>query len=115
MRWLETAAVRPHRCACIPFIAGSQAEGFFDFGTEIQAFDGHVYVSVVAAKQMAEAMGWAPKGPDQSAAKVEKLQAELDGVRDELAQAQAELEAVHVLKRGGFASSRKPGRPKAVA
>lgn len=114
LRLLEHPVRVPHRCAFIPFIGGSHLGGFFDFGTELDGL--HVYCSVAAAKQMAEAMGWAPQGPDQSKAELERVKtalAEMTAERDSL---RAQLDAVHVLKNAGFTQARKPGRPrKAVA
>lgn len=123
MRWVPAAVVRPHRCACIPFIGSHDAGGFFDFNTEIAAFDGHVYVSVVAARQMAEYMGWVPRDQrdrekDALRGEIEALNAKAAELEGRVAAQSEELAAVHVLKRGGFGSSAKPGRPpkaKAVA
>lgn len=120
MRHVPVAAVRPHRCACIPFIGSHDAGGFFDFGTEIAAFDGHVYVSVVAAGLMAEAMGWVPAGDiareregfkEQTAVQVARIDA-LEAERDEL---QGRIDAIHVLKMHGAVEGAKPGRPRKVA
>lgn len=116
MRWVPAAAVRPHRCACIPFIGSHDPGGFFDFNTEIAAFDGHVYVSVVAARQMAEYMGWQPAG--QNAREIEALQgekvalearvADLETERDEL---MGQLAAVDTLRNGAFVNASRGGRP----
>lgn len=112
MRWVPAAVTRPHRCAFIPFIGSHHPEGFFDFGTEIMAFDGHAYCSVVAARQMAEAMGWAPAGGvNPLTAKVASLEAENEQLRAVLGARERELAAVEVLKAGGFTQARKPGRP----
>lgn len=115
MRWVPSAVKRPNHCAAIPYIAGHHPEGFFDFGTEILAFDGHVYVSVVAAKEMAQYMGWAPAGG------VNPLEREVAQLKADLAAAEAknvELEkfresARHTLEQFGKSiPARKPGRPK---
>lgn len=116
LRWVQAAQARPHRCSFIPFIGGHQAKGFFDFGTEIMAFDGHAYCSVVAAEQMAAAMGWAPAGDAANLkAKVVELELAVAQARDETAALQAQLDAVHVLKQAGYQPSRKVGRPPKVA
>lgn len=112
MRWVPSAAVRPNHCACIPFVAGRHPEGFFDFGTEIMAFDGHVYVSVVAAKQMASAMGWGPvvKADDSA------LRSELENAKLELVQAGEFREAAEkVFESFGKKVPGKPGRSRKVA
>jgi hypothetical protein len=113
MRWVPAAAVRPNRCAFIPFIGSHHPRGFFDFGTEIMAFDGHAYCSVVAAEQMAAAMGWAPAG-DSFALKqrVRELEDQVAQKADEMAALQAQVDAVHTLRQAGYEPARKPGRPR---
>lgn len=118
MRWVPHAAVRPHRCAVVPFIGNSTAKnGFIDTGMDLPGWDPHVYVSVEAVEEMARMIGWQPAhvqaGHKQRAAditaRLEEARAELDRVNEQLA-------AVRVLKNGGFAQANPPGRPrKAVA
>lgn len=116
MRWVPAAVKRPNRCSFIPFIASHHPKGFFDFGTEIMAFDGHAYCSVVAAEQMAAAMGWVPNGDVVAArAQVTAIEAQLEQVRAEADELRVQLAAVEVLKQGPFTQTRPPGRPKKVA
>lgn len=115
MRWVAAAVARPHRCALIPFVGSHHSRGFFDYGTEIQAFDGHVYVSVVAAEQMAAALGWAPGDTNVLKAKNRELEDALAMKDDELTGLREQLGAVQILKNNGFAQTRPPGRPKKVA
>lgn len=113
MRWVQHAAIRPHRCAVIPFVGNSNSqEGFIDTGQDLAGWDPHVYVSVTAVKQMATLIGWQPRHVEHQAnQKVQALEAELEAVRGELAVAERKLEAVQVLKQAGYTASRKPGRP----
>lgn len=116
MRWVQAAQIRPHRCSFIPFVAGHHPKGFFDFGTEIMAFDGHAYCSVVAAEQMAGAMGWAPAGDASNLrARVRELEAVVALKDEEVAALQVKLDAVQVLRQAGYEAARRPGRPKKVA
>lgn len=116
MRWVPAAVKRPNRCAFIPFVSSHDPRGFFDFGTEIMAFDGHAYCSVTAAEQMAQAMGWTPAGDAAAArARVAELEAELVDARAETAGLQCQLDAVEVLKQGPFTQTRPPGRPRKAA
>ena len=112
MRWVECAAIRPQRCAVIPFIGASHEKGFIDTGSELQGFDNHVYVSVVAVEEMARFIGWAPPhdtaGKDREIAEKDRRIADLEA---QLAEADNELNAVHVLKGKGWTPARKPGRP----
>jgi len=111
-RWVTAPVVRPHQCACIPFIRGRHQKGFFDWGHDFPVVDGRVYVSVEAAQQMARFMGWTPKRS------TDPLERELQAVKDahaatlaELEQAKSELAAVQVLKNGSFRQQGAPGRP----
>lgn len=111
-RWVPVAARRPNRCAFIPFLGSHHPGGYFDFGTEIMVFDGHVYCSVIAAEQMATLMGWVPSG-DVALSNTKVVEqheriAELEAERDDL---RTQLEAVHTLRAAGYTPSKKPGRP----
>lgn len=114
VRWVPAAVVRPHRCAFIPFLGSHHPRGFFDFGTEIMAFDGHAYCSVVAAEQMAAAMGWAPVGDKLAAeAKVTDRDARIAELEAEVADRDETIAAFGVLKRAkAIQEPRGPGRPR---
>lgn len=117
MRWVPSAVKRPNHCAAIPFVAGHHPEGFFDFGTEILAFDGHVYVSVVAAKQMAAYMGWAPVGVNPLERRVAELEAELAAAKAEVGELEKFREAArHAMEQfGQKIPARKPARVKSAS
>lgn len=80
MRWVQQAALRPHRCAAVPFIGNATAgEGFIDTGHDLPGWDPHVYVSVTAVKEMARMIGWAPRqGTDPRVADLQARVAELE-------------------------------------
>jgi hypothetical protein len=113
VRWVESAAVRPGRCAVLPYIGSTNSQyGFIDTGAEMPGFDNHVYVSVLAVEQMAQMIGWQPPHA------IQEVQAQLDLERTARAEAEAKaadlerkLAAVQVLKQAGYTASRKPGRP----
>lgn len=119
LRWVQQASVRPHRCAVIPFIGNSNArKGFFDTGVDLP-FNGpvsagdRVYVSVEAVEEMARRLGWSPAHTGA------QLQKELDAEKQEnarqgeiIADLEAQLAAVAVLKNGTFRQQGAPGRPK---
>lgn len=74
--------------------------------------DNHVYVSVVAAKEMARMIGWVPPGEHKQALK------RLAEAEDQLAQAQEQIsvlerkfDAIDVLASAGFQARKKAGRP----
>lgn len=112
MRWVEAAAIRPNRCAVLPFIGNSNArKGFIDTGAELDGFDNHVYVSVEAAEEMARMLGW------QSPQAVRDLQRELAAAGELIGELQAralEMEqafgAIDVIESAGFRARKKPGR-----
>lgn len=116
MRWVEAAAQRPHHCAAIPFSGMHAKGGFIDTGVDLPGWDPHVYVSVTFIEEAARYLGF-PSRQD-----AESLQGQLDAsvarVREleaELAEKTAQLQAVEVLKNGGFAQAKRPGRPKQKA
>lgn len=71
IRYVRTCAIRPHRCALLPQLGASHPDGYFDFHTELPGGD-HVYVSVVAARHMAAAMGLVQ--PQEAAAAKRRLE-----------------------------------------
>lgn len=117
MRVVAHAAIRPHRCAVIPFIGNSNtAEGFIDTGYDLPGWDPHVYVSVQAVKEMARLIGWGPRLTNPELGRLRARVAELEAqvtARDE------QIAAFGVLKQAGVVQEKRPpGRPpkqKAVA
>ena len=117
MRWVDRALTKPSRCAVIPSIAGTHPDGFIDTGSEMPGkgdrWDDHVYVSVVALREMVRLMGW-PTVEEHS-----EMVGEIDGLRSELAETQAALEraetvldSIDALESADFRARRKTGRPK---
>lgn len=116
MRWVDRALTKPSRCAVIPSIGIDHPEGYIDTGSELPGkgdqFDCHVYVSVVALREMCKTMGWPL--PEQAAEVEQQLsavEAQLEAVvaeRDALA---AKFQAIDVLASEGFRARNKPGRP----
>lgn len=114
MRWVDHPRLFPGRCAVMPQVPANHPDGFIDTGNRLQSGD-HVYVSVVAARIMAEALGYKRAGDTAGqAAEITRLKGQLDQAQAKIEEQDEQLEAVHVLKRGGFATSKKPGRPPAV-
>lgn len=116
LRWVPTAAIRPHKCAAIPFIGQSgNGKGFFDTGTDY--FNDRVYISVVAAEQMAQALGWhSPAAGREWGKRETALKAQVDRLTSDLAAADAELDAVEVIqtRRQAKRPARKPDREEAA-
>lgn len=113
MRWVATAAIRPHRCAVIPYIGAGHERGYFDAGSELDGFDNHVYISVVAAEQMAGMLGWA--SPHERAAliqEVEDLRRDRARLEDENSDLNRDFEAIDLLASKGFQARKKQGRPR---
>ena len=111
MRWVETAAIRPHRCAAIPFIGGNDKLGYIDTGSELDGFDNHVYLSVRAVHEMANLIGRPTleqfrEVVDSNIAFSERLD-EVTRERDEL---QARFDAIDVIESADFRARRKTGR-----
>lgn len=108
------------RCAVLPQIGGRHPDGFIDTGSELPGrgdqWDEHVYVSVVAVREMARLIGWYP--PEH----VTDLEQRLVGMADKLSMVEAERDhalsvvgAVDVIESEGFRRRKKAGRPSKEA
>jgi hypothetical protein len=113
VRYVPHAAIRPHRCAVIPFIGNHNSRGFIDTGMDLPGWDPHVYVSVEAVEQMAGMIGWQPAHVSQQGSATIKSRdariAELEAERDALTE---QLGAVQVLKQAGYVQAKRPGKPR---
>lgn len=112
MRWVPVAAAEPHRCCVVPFV-NSDREGFIDTGNRLAGFEQHVYVSVTAVRELARMIGL-PSADDlvEAVRRAERAERERDDLREQLVQADTELNAVAVLKNSRqWKQERKPGRP----
>ena len=114
MRWVSHAAIRPHRCAVVPFIGNSNAKkGFIDTGSDLPGWDPHVYVSVEAVEEMARMIGWQPAHVQAGVKdRLAEKDAVIESLRTDLAARDVQLEAVQVLKNAGFSQAKPPGRPR---
>lgn len=96
----------------LPQIGQFHAEGFIDTGSEIEssAKDSHVYVSVVAVRELAKLIGWVD--PAELAQERDDLAARVEALEGELASQDAVLEAIDTLESADYRARRKPGRAK---
>jgi hypothetical protein len=101
----------PHKCAAT--LRGEDREGWIDTGIELTGFDPHVYLSFAAIKTAARIVGF--DDPAERDARIAELERENMDLRTQLAEADAELNAIHILKARGYTSAKKPGRPPAKA
>lgn len=114
MRWVEVAAIRPHRCAVIPFVGGHDSRGYIDTGSEMEGFDNHIYVSVTAVDAMADLIGRPTisqfrevvTSNQEHAAALAQVIAERDDLK-------ARFDAIDVLAGADFRARKKPGRKAA--
>lgn len=107
----------PGVCAILPQAGARHPAGYIDTGRTHPGSGERVYISVLALVMMAEAFGYR-RGPAPDRKRIEVLEARVAELEAEVKDRDVQLEAVHVLKRGGFGTSAKPGRPpkaKAVA
>lgn len=116
MRLVPTADIKPGRCAVLPQVGGQHPEGYIDTGSEMLGggdgrFDQHVYVSVVAARELAGVIGWIdPSTLEVLVAEQAQRIAALDA---ELTEANRQLDAIDALESAGYRSRKKPGRKPA--
>lgn len=113
MRWVERAVTKPSRCAVIPFIGQGHEDGYIDTGSELDGFDNHVYVSVVAVREMARLINWvAPEEIEVRDTHITELEARVAELEAEVASLDGVFEAIDVLESRGYTSRKKAGRPK---
>ena len=113
MRFVETAVIRPNRCAVIPFIASNDDEGFIDTGSEMDGFEQHVYVSVKAVKEMARMIGWVGPGDyNRIVSEANKLARTIEDLTVERDELQKRFDAIDVLASADFRARNKAGRPR---
>lgn len=99
MRWVQSPAIRPHRCAAIPFIS-QDPKGFVDTGTDLMGWDPHVYLSVTAVEQAARLIGWVPSGAIFQAEQAkDRLKAQLDEKDRLIEELTRQMDAMEIVKR----------------
>lgn len=117
MRFVEQALTKPSRCAVLPSIPGTHPEGFIDTGSELPGkgdqWDCHVYVSVVALRELNRVMGWHPEQVEVLEARVAELEHQLTETENRLTEADAVLDSIDALESRDFRARRKTGRPPA--
>lgn len=101
-------------CAVYPQLGAGQVEGYIDAQVDIVDRDPHVYVSVVAVREMCKFLGWPTKEDHEETQRA--LEAALVQVQDLQEQLKA-LErfkdnAEYTLAVFGKKVQGKPGRPK---
>lgn len=103
MRWVQTPALSPHKCAAVPFISGiNGTKGFIDTGSELPGpgADHHIYVSGEAVEQMAQILDWSPPAAVAALQELCGLQVQrITQLEEQLAQANEVADAFDVVKR----------------
>jgi len=120
MRWVESATIRPHRCAVIPFVGSNDPEGYIDTGSEMDGFDNHVYVSTKAVREMARLIGLPTKAEYNAlVTEANDTARTLEATLSQLQEARRELDAIDVIESGDYRefkrkkrTGRPPGRPR---
>jgi hypothetical protein len=115
MRHVDRALTTPSRCAVLPQIGIEHPLGYIDTGSELghgDQWDQHVYVSIVALREMCKLMGWPlPEEADEMRTRLEQLEAVLDDTIAERDALKAKFGAIDMLASEGFRARNKPGRP----
>ena len=112
MRIVHKLPARPHCCAVYPHLGSQQIEGYIETGTTLPEIDPEIYVSVVAARAMAELIGWVPG--DRLLTETQKVDEANQRVREleaENAELHRRFESIDVLASAGYVARKKPGRP----
>lgn len=94
---------------CLLSLKSEDPEGFIDTGLSPACVDPRVYASVSVIKE------WATKLGMVDSAAIDRLERQITDLQAQLAEADDELNAIHILKARGYTAARKPGRPAKAA
>lgn len=110
MRWVDQAITRPFRCAVVPYAGNGSGRMFIDTGQDLDLE--HVYISDVAAEQIAKMLGWVPPATvDTQAEQIAELNAKLSEATAEIESLREyERASQYTLEHFGEKVRRKPGR-----
>jgi hypothetical protein len=108
-RWVDQAVGRPHRCAIFPQIGNGMGHSFIDTGQRLDLED--IYISDVAAEQIAEFRGWVrPEHLHAERQRVQALEAQVEELGAKLAEAEERWSHVDGLARHGLGLKKVSGR-----
>lgn len=113
MRWVQQAALSPHRCAVLPYVGNSSTtKGFLDTGVDVDGIY-RIYLSGEFFEHIIPQMGYVPEGKLAGMqAKLDQKDAEIAEIKAERDELQGQLDAVdRLVKHDTWVKSRKPGRP----
>ena len=101
----------PHVCALT--LRGEDPDGFFTTNTEIRGLDPKAYICASVVRDMARDLGWF-SGEQYAGvvAELEQHERTIDDLRQQLAEADRQLDAIDVLESANYTARKKPGRPK---
>ena len=119
MRFVTKAEMRPHACAVYPHLGSQQQEGYFDTGSNMPGpgvWINHIYVSVVAVKDMARKLNWiSDTEAGELRAQIHQLEQERDEAIARADAAEAVVDAIDVIESEAFRARKKRGpKPREV-
>lgn len=118
MQWVPKALTKPMRCAVLPQIGPNHPDGYIDTGSELPGrgdrWDDHVYVSVVALREMLKVVDWPlPEEHEALERRVAELEDKLAMVEAERDRYEAVIDGIDAIESADFRARKKTGRPKA--
>jgi hypothetical protein len=114
MQIVESPVWPPSKCAVTG--RGEDLNGFLDTGSQLTCIDPHIYISYEGMKLLAKEWGFVDPDTHEKLLKAYAvLHEDIAKVKNDLAEANREIDAVHVLRSKGYTSARKPGRPPKIA
>lgn len=112
IRLVDQCRLYPGRCAVLPQVGGAHPLGYLDSGQTTPAGE-RVYVSVLAATEMARLLGFAPAGGERLGERViERLGGRIAELEQQVAERDEQLAAIGTLK---LAAERKPAPKRKAA
>lgn len=116
MNKVDSCVQSPLACAVFPTLGARHPKGYYRTDNVLPGPGIHehtVYVSVEAVEVLARKEGWFPPGAVvELETQVDVLRSERDQLRDDLAEANRQLDAIDVIESADFRRRRKSGRPK---
>lgn len=108
--------MRPNHCALTPHIT-RDPDGFIDTGTRLTGFQPRVYISMSGFRDLALSLGYpTPQERHELQEQIAGLQERVEELEAAVAEKDAALNAVAVLKQAGYSAQRRPAaKTKAAA
>jgi hypothetical protein len=95
----------------LPTLGNTHPKGYFDSGMKLRGVDPHGYVSVQAVEDMASHLGFlSPAENEHMCSQLAEAHEQIDSLIADLEEANAELDAINIIRSKGWKPQKKTGR-----